>query len=1076
MVKVLWNARDWTEAIAALPVSQPLPCRTVLVDRERIAHVLRRELIRAGRADVLAGTRFVRVSDAAVQTLRAARVAFEPGENTLRRARLIAVFRSVSVLEHFPRELLRDRPGWDEAFAHTISDLEGAGLQPDDLRTQGAPARLRDVATIWHALDESAGRSWTTQRIYTEAGRALERHPDLWPFPGSVLAYAAGDVTGAEARFIRAIPRTTLALLAARPARERYLRRMEALLGGNAGDALESARAPRADRTERDILASFLFESPSVLAEASRPRSDGPDETVALEEHAGAEAEIEATADWVARQISSGIPLEEIAVLVPTLDPVAGLVAERLARLPWHAGILPVHVAGGLPLAGTPGGARVLAVVRALQAHLSAESVAAVLPALRPAAPDGRHLTYGAAMDLAWSLGTVGGNPAWPAGALEWSARANAREAELAAELERARAAEASGGVSARRARDIERLLEDLRAVRPALDALVAVARHVVGGAPLAVLWPALREFLEAWLLEPGEGPRGHALLDEPLGLLASDLACGGLAGVDALGVIEETVRMSRLTSGRFGEPAVYVGTVRDAVGLSFRAVRVIGLCEGHLPSVPREDPVVPDVVRETLVRPDAEPVRAPPPTAADRALEDLHALDAVVRNAVERIALSAPRLDLQRSQREPSSVILEAAAALGRPNRATRERGPVIPDMTGLRRDGFTPAREAAERFRRERPIAEAAWHDAVSMGAIGVPSRWRGIRSLDLERAAQSGPWQAFGPLDGLLGPSAGTLAVPGLSAERAISPSALETLLGCPYAFLLGYVLGFDEPASPPPLREIGQPYYGNLVHAVVAEFYGRHGASFCAREGTLDEWLGRADEHVQHSFGEFLRQYPLVGDAVRAQQRDRLRRDVHEFLEHDWATAPASRRFVAVERPFGPVELVSGGASLFVRGRIDRIDADGSQTRIRDLKTGRPHPRTGNEVGPDPALDLQIGAYGLVVGALADEWQIPKRVSAAYTYVGRGSATERSYAEDFHEVLEPATRGWLGLARTLLAGRLFPRTPQDEDCTFCRFRPVCGDGFQERAAALLVATPELGDFAKLKGTAPSGAGED
>ncbi len=40
--------------------------------------------------------------------------------------------------------------------------------------------------------------------------------------------------------------------------------------------------------------------------------------------------------------------------------------------------------------------------------------------------------------------------------------------------------------------------------------------------------------------------------------------------------------------------PAVYVGTVAGTVGLEFEAVRVIGLCEGVLPSVPREDPVVP--------------------------------------------------------------------------------------------------------------------------------------------------------------------------------------------------------------------------------------------------------------------------------------------------------------------------------------------------------------------------------------------------------------------------------------------------------------------------------------------------
>ena len=79
----------------------------------------------------------------------------------------------------------------------------------------------------------------------------------------------------------------------------------------------------------------------------------------------------------------------------------AGLVAERLSRLPWPEGSLPVHVAGGLPLAGTAAGARTLAVIRALRAHLSGEALVTVLPALRTAEDDERsRLSHGAASDL----------------------------------------------------------------------------------------------------------------------------------------------------------------------------------------------------------------------------------------------------------------------------------------------------------------------------------------------------------------------------------------------------------------------------------------------------------------------------------------------------------------------------------------------------------------------------------------------------------------------------------------------------------------------------------------------------
>jgi hypothetical protein len=115
--KVFWNIRDWADTVAQIPVQGPLPCRTVLVPRERVAHVLRRELIRLGRTDALAGTRFLATPFAAAEVLRSAGTDFKAGEEGLRAARLLALFRPELRLVHFPLDLLRSKPGWDEAFA-----------------------------------------------------------------------------------------------------------------------------------------------------------------------------------------------------------------------------------------------------------------------------------------------------------------------------------------------------------------------------------------------------------------------------------------------------------------------------------------------------------------------------------------------------------------------------------------------------------------------------------------------------------------------------------------------------------------------------------------------------------------------------------------------------------------------------------------------------------------------------------------------------------------------------------------------------------------------------------------------
>ncbi len=419
---VLWNTRDWAAAIAALPVDGPLPCRTVLVPRERVAHALRRELIRAGHVGALAGTRFVPMGAAAIEVLHGAGILVSPGEDALRSARLGGLLKIGLPLAHFPIDLVRTKLGWDEAFARTISDLEASGLTPEDLEAHDeGDHRLRDVATIWRALDASAGCSWTIQRVLARAADVLEQGPHLG---GRIRAASLSrqTATSRSSRRDSCAPfhRSPLGCWPRVPCARPTVARISALLGHAAARALSSP-APRSGGGERAILASYLFEPPALLADPARPRSGGPDGTVEIEEHAGVEEELEATADWVARQVLDGTPLEEIAVLVPALDPLAGLLVERLSRLPWPDGPLPLHVAGGLSFTDTAAGSRALAVIRALRGHLNGEALAAVLPSLRTVPAEARHLSHGSATDLVWALGTVGGSPAHPEGAFEWT-------------------------------------------------------------------------------------------------------------------------------------------------------------------------------------------------------------------------------------------------------------------------------------------------------------------------------------------------------------------------------------------------------------------------------------------------------------------------------------------------------------------------------------------------------------------------------------------------------------------------------------------------------------------------------
>jgi RecB family exonuclease len=1072
-VAVSWvrDTRAWARVVADLPTTGPLPARTVLIPSERVAHALRRELLLMGRPDVLPGTLFLSGVAAAQAVLREAGLSFRLGEEDLRPVRLARMFAREDLgLKHFPVDLLRTAQGWDDAFAKTIGECERAGLSSVDLEADPHPA-LRDLGHVWALLDQEADASWTAARALGEASAVVS--DKTWPFAGATLAAVTGHESAVHARFVRAIPSVKVALREARPYRAEHLERLRLLFGIDVATP-PTAPAPSSAR-ERDLLAAYLFEPPEATASASRKWSSGPDDpsTVALEEHAGIESEIEAAADWVAQRVLAGTPLEDIAVLTPGNRDLADRASERLQRLPWKDGLLPVFLAEGRPAATSAAGARIMAIVRALRAWLSAEALAGVLPSLNAPSENRKHLSRDEAIDVVYSLGTLGGSPASPAGALTWKDRLAAADERLAARVARA------GRITdpeelAREERDHGRtktLLTNLRAARPAIEALCDVAPLIVNARPLTELWPPLRAFLETHVRMTA-GPPLPVVIESALGPLLDDHLSATLAGDDAAHAIEEALDQLTLSDGRFGEPAVYVGSLASAAGVPFRAVRVIGMCEGALPSVPREDPVLPLALLADLAArvPAARLVSTP----SERALAQLHDLDRLVRDTSDSIALSAPALDAERTQHEPSAVFIEVAAAVGRPDIATGKQPTGYPKLAFLQRTWFEPARCAAAVFRTETPLTAAAWQDrvtAIALAAprVAVPASWTGQPELDLARiSALMSATATPGAMDGLLGNRVLLPRLPGLGPERAISASSVGSLLNCPHHFLYENVLGWRSPSSPPSAAAIDPMPYGTLFHQVAEDFFREHGDQFLANASTLGNWLARADAIVERAFDELASAYPLSAESVRQGQRDRLRTEFHEFLRHEIEDA-GRVTFAAVERAFGyptPVRLTAGRLALHVHGHIDRIDRRGSTTIVRDLKTGKAKPRQGDLSGPTHTVDVQLGLYGIVTKALAAQWGLPDQVEAAYRHVSGRGEPERAFRDDF-DALEEATSEWLRIAACLLADAQFPRTTEANDCRYCPFQPVCGTNAQVRASLVLEgATGVLGEFRDLK----------
>jgi hypothetical protein len=375
------------------------------------------------------------------------------------------------------------------------------------------------------------------------------------------------------------------------------------------------------------------------------------------------------------------------------------------------------------------------------------------------------------------------------------------------------------------------------------------------------------------------------------------------------------------------------------------------------------------------------------------------------------------------------------------------------------LRRQGFEPARQDLREIHARWPVHTAGRLDR-AIRRRQVPRHWRTDRLVAVDRLlapSTSDP----GPMDGWF-PAGAFPELPGITAERPISASALARLLECPHRFLYERVLGWEAPPRIADEGNIDALSYGSLFHQTAEAFYRLHGSAFCARSQTLHDWQRTADVIAEAQFAAFIATYPLAGIEIRSAARRRLQRDLRALLGADWQM---EKTFVDVERGFGPLGLPIGPRIVHVHGTIDRIDQVSAKTLVRDLKTGRAKRRTSAD-DVRPAYDVQLGLYGLVVQAKAAAWRIPATVEGTYVYPADPSGDERSFRDDFDNLMT-LTRSWITAGVDLLQARQFPRTPEPDDCTFCSFKPVCGVAANERAAQLLVeAAGAVGTFATLK----------
>jgi RecB family exonuclease len=1027
-------------------------------------------------------------------------------------------------LSYFKLPQLRSGAGYAEALAATISELSRAALTPTALRKAASSgsataARLKDIATIWDALDSQASsHSYTTySRLLNRASTLLSKNPSLYPFRGRTVAFIDEQTTNALLHFLASVPRLTAVYFRAFPERRKLRDRLDyaaSILDLTARPADAADPPPLIGRPikEIDLLKNRLFRALGEGVEAAPRRSSadsnglslpalpilpddspGPDGTVHLEEHSGVEEELMSAVEWTSRQVlEHNVPLERIAILLPEIDPYGFMLAERLASLPFDRSLpfadpLPVYIASGIPVTTRADGSRLLALLNTLEDHLSADSISRFLPCLRLSEKSGgekndegdevefedgrRHLTFDEALELAYSCGTLGGLAGRADAAREWPPAIKKRLKAFAAAIanQKKTAADPDDPEAAGHARRLEvneRLLANLEAVLPAMIELVALHDLLLADAALDSIWDAIERFASAWVLLPPAIPPVLPLLRgeiEPLCSLSgtgsgrNQEAAFRLSGRPALRTIKKTLGSIRIPVGRFGEPRIYIGPLGAAAGLTFDAVRIMGLCEGAWPSRPPVDPILPDVDRdhlEAVATPEAIPRRD------DRPLQQLCSFYRIIQGVRSRLTLSFAGQSADGTIKEPSSIYLEAATALRRP--IGGKPAATVPSLKDLRLSYFAPAREAGLNppALAEFAVCREVAGRAASPARLTLPASWRISSSADPSASSVSDLARMrelilldrsdrLGPQDGIFPHRWPLPCLPGLDPASPLSASRIAAFLGCPHGFLLENILDWGEPPSAPSTREISQPSYGSLLHRAAEEFFGENGAAFTSSrrtEANWSAWRKKAKAVVERQFSSFLEEYPLLEGRIRDQQRTRLLRDFLRLLKFEWDNRP-DLKFRAAEFSCGfpdPVRLELPDRPLFVRGYIDRLDELDGRLLIRDFKSGKVRPREKSEAGPTPDLDVQLAVYALLMKAhhKKEPKHWPEVGGVAYYYSDPRGSGERSFIADLDQLLIKG-RDWLAALAGLIDGRQFPRTDNGDDCQYCAFVPVCGD---------------------------------
>lgn len=902
--------------------------RVIVPDRLQAAYFRRRLSASGGSIGVYVGT----FNDLYEHILEKAGKYIPVASNALLHRVIQDVVDSVPLKHYAP---LRNQPGFILALQDAFAELKRALTYPEtflDLSKDKAPA-FQELAQLYATYQSSLIQlGWADyEGVSWLAAAALEDQPALMEGAMQLLVVDGFDsFIGTQRKVLKLLQGSTnvLATLpgsaqSARTAYRRFTRTLSILTQELSPQGSEIKTEPR---LPEDLLhvESKLFEiGAPVRSEAAR---------LFLHELRSPAEEAREALRWIkAAILRDRIPIQDCAVFAPNLDQYQPYLRSAAREFG-----IPVHFTHNRPLTGSPIIAALLHLLDLSAKNFSTRELFKVLRS--PYFSSGLSL---AEVDLLEKVSrltrVVEGREQWEEAWLQLAPSADEQNPDLDDEL-------ALG--------DLPRGA-DARALQHGLNEFF-VKITPPEGTRTQTDWTRWLEDLLADLRfhENAKNEEEESALEQFRDALRALVMSESLTApryVDYgqyFSDLQNTLAGSTLPEPNPAQASVLIGSIREARGLRFQYVAVLGLSEGIFPAVERSDPFLPEALREEL--------------NLDSRLEREQAslfYQAVTRSD-KQLLLTRPYLS-DDGERWESSPYWDSVLVLFESNNVLRT----------IRPDDLRPLADAASS---QELLFWAVRRKSLPPSYSNLIERWQQLQHAGQVIKARRLK-RAVGPHEGMLTNLQGILGQR-FSTDKVWSASRLESYSTCPHMFFVTNALEL-EPVAVPSLG-LDSAQMGSILHKVMEEAYQT--ASDPANAESVLERLPIVAREIFSTAGQEYGFRPSeLWELEQEQYLEQLEITIRELsiASEGWVPLAYEQTFGIQDSP--PLRIKINDSTLQLRGVIDRIDKDDDgNLRVVDSKTGSSH----------------LSREDLTTGR---RLQLPLYALAAQDALGLGTPTEGIY---------------------------------------------------------------------------------